>query len=223
MKVFKWFIIVLGFIFFQINHIDSSQVKYISDVVASFSGLNAMPLHFSIFMSIQFLLDLDFLKNMNSEYLIRVSRKEYIKGFLMQAFHNSFIFLFLLYTCLNVFILYYFDLEFYRESYVIIPSILSLCLYTLIYMSFHCLFCIVFIFINRYGLSLLLTTIISILMCYKVNLLSYLCIYEEYFTTGIIIIQLFLIVYILCVILMSMYFLLKIVFIKKDLIYEDEV
>ena len=71
MKYLKWLFVILGFIYFYYTFLGNLENIQIIDIFASYSGRNAISLHFSVYMCLISLI--------NSEKLKIIGKKKTVK------------------------------------------------------------------------------------------------------------------------------------------------
>lgn len=92
MKYLKWLFVMLGFIYFYYTFLENLENIQIIDIFASYSGRNAISLHFSVYMCLISLINSEKLKILRSECVIRQNRLKIIKDYMKSIVFNSFVF-----------------------------------------------------------------------------------------------------------------------------------
>ena len=201
-----------------------TEINSIVDVLTTYTGTNALLLHFSIYACVNVLMIFPMILAMNSETMIRLTSKKILKQFIIMSIKNSLVFLLSLYSMNSFFIINGLGLEYYLESKVMIPIIISMIVYSIIYLIIEFIFFITYILTKRIVLSLLSTISISFISTFLFkNIYGYLMIFEKiYIEDGLSIFQIIQIGVVLMTLLYININLCQYLLQTGDFIYEDE-
>lgn len=224
MKYLKWLFVILGFIYFYYTFLGNLENIQIIDIFASYSGRNAISLHFSVYMCLISLINSEKLKILRSECVIRQNRLKIIKDYMKSIVFNSFVFLMVFYIIGSLFVIYYLGIEYYVATSIYVPCILSIIAYTAIYVIFGIILLFCYLFTKKIILSINLTTILSIILNMLMeNVLGHLSFFEMFYDEVMIIFPFIQVFIITLFILVILYNILIEVFQRKDLIYEQKI
>lgn len=223
MKYLKWIATVLFFIFYNLSFLGNSVIETPIQILASYSGTNAIVLHFSVYTCVFLLINSENLKSLNSEYIIRTNRSSYITKFIKTSFINAMKFLLLFYLNMSLFIILYFGMNYYFTSGIWLPCILSILIYVNVYTIFSVLLLLMYLFFRKIGMCICITTVIAIFISiFLKKYLTYFAVFELFYDKmGYIIsfLQSFTVLIFVLVIIANI---LYEVFKRKDLIYEEK-
>lgn len=223
MKRLKWFLIFLILTYCHYTYLQSLTVTKITDVFATFSGRNAIVLHFSIYVCIMCLLNIEYFYSVKSEWIIRIHRLNFVKNYIKKSIINSFSFLLIFYFSGSLFVIYYLGLEHYISMATYIPCVLSMIIYIIIYVIFSLLLMLMFIYIKKTILGVTITTILGILLFIVLRQpLGYLSFFEMFYDGDAVIFPFIQALVITLLILIVLTNILMEVFQRKDLIYEEK-
>lgn len=223
MKYLKWIATFLFFIFYNLSFLGNSVIETPIQILASYSGTNAIVLHFSVYICVSLLINSENLKSLNSEYIIRTNRSNYITKFIKTSFINAVKFLLLFYLNMSLFIILYFGMNYYFTSGIWVPCILSILIYVNVYTIFSVLLLLMYLYFRKIGMCICITTVIAIFISiFLKKYLAYFAVFELFYDKmGYIIsfLQSFtVLIFVLVIIANILYEIFK----RKDLIYEEK-
>lgn len=223
MKYLKWISLFLFFIFYNLSFLGNSVIETPMQMLASYSGTNAIALHFSIYMCVLLLINSKNLKFLNSEYMIRTNRTNYITKFIKDSLINAIKFLLLYYLNMSLFIILYFGMNYYFTSGIWLPCILSTLIYINVYTTFSIVLLLIYLFFRKIGMCICITTVIAIFISiFLKNYLAYFAVFELFYDQIDYIIPFLQSLTVLIFILVIIANILYEVFKRKDLIYEEK-
>lgn len=220
----KFFIYCLYFWWRNQMLLKYTEILSVTDVFLTYSLTNTMILHFSIYVCIILLSLLPLLLSINSETLIRMTYQGFIKKVIKTCVLNSMIFLGSLYGIGSLYIIYHLGLSYYISSKVIVPIIISIMIYTFIYLIITLMFVILFLLIKKMIVSLFSIVSLSFISTFALEeFYSSLVIFENiYLGNGLSWLTIIQVVLVLIILLSILLFVLNQMLYQKDFIYEDE-
>ena len=220
----KFIILSIYFLWSTDNVLKFTEINSIIDVLTTYTGTNALLLHFSIYACMNVLMIFPMILAMNSETMIRLTSKKILKQFIFMNIKNSFVFLLSLYSINSFFIINGLGLEYYIESNIMIPIVVSMIVYSVIYLIIEFIFFIIYILSKRLVVSLLSTISISFISTFLFkDIYGYLMIFEKiYIEDGLSIFQIIQIGIVLVTLLYIIINLCQYLLQTGDFIYEDE-
>lgn len=223
MKYLKWIATFLFFIFYNLSFLGNSVIETPMQILASYSGTNAIFLHFSVYICMYLFINSENLKFLNSEYIIRTNRSTYITKFMKNSLINAVKFLLLFYLNMSLFIIFYFSMDYYFTSGIWLPCILLALIYIGVYTIFSIILLLMYLFFRKVGMCICITTVISIFISiFLKRYLVYFAVFELFYDQKSYIIsflQSFVALIFIFVIIANI---LYEVFKRKDLIYEEK-
>ncbi|MEG0409181.1 MAG: hypothetical protein RR623_09940 [Bacilli bacterium] len=223
MKRLKWLFIFLLLTYYHYSYLENFAVTKITDVFASYSGKNAIVLHFSVYICVICLMNIEYFRSVKSEFLIRMNRLDFIKKYIKKSMVNSICFLLLFYLSGSFFVIYYLGINQYFTRAAYIPCALSIIIYAIIYVIFSIILMIIFICIKKVILSVTITTVLAIIIgsLFKQSL-WYLSFFEM-FHDGIPVFFPFIQILVITLFILIVFInILMEVFQRRDLIYEEK-